>query len=94
MSDMAAERREDCKVRHTQIDKLWNWFIGNGNHGAGERLIALENLINGQEDSAAMKTIKTHLDWHKESKKFQWGTMIPVYIMLLVMLLQITGVIK
>lgn len=94
MSDMAQERREDCKARHTQVDKLWNWFMGNGNHGAGERLLELENTVIGKEDSAAMVKIKDHIGWHEREKKFRWGTMVPLYLLLLGMLLQIAGVIK
>ena len=93
MSD-TAERRLECKARHTQLDKLWNWFMGNGNKGAGVRLIALEDLANGKEETATMKELKKHLNWHKESKIFMWATMVPIYIMLSVMFLQIVGVIK
>lgn len=94
MSDIAAaERREECKQRHTHIDRMYNWFIGNGNKGAGDRLIALEDLASGKEDTAAMKAIKDHLTFHKESKMFMWATLVPVYIMLLAMFLQIVGVV-
>jgi len=88
------ERRADCKERHIQLNKLWIWFKGNGNKGAGERLQNIENIINGKEPCNAMKKIDNHLNWHKENKKFMWGILIPLYVMLLTMFLQIVGVIK
>lgn len=93
MSDIV-ERRAECKERHIKLNKMWIWFHGNGNIGAGKRLQNIENMINGKEDCRAMIEIKKHQDWHKESKKFMWGILVPVYIMLGAMFLQVIGVIK
>ncbi len=91
MSD--TERREDCRERHTQLSIIWSWFQGNGNPGSKDRLIELEDMSIGREECSAMTKIKEHMDWHKESKKAMWAIYIPVYLMLITMFLQITGVI-
>jgi len=87
------ERRADCKERHSKLDLLWIWFHGNGNKGSGERLQKVEDIINGKEPCNAMKKIDDHLNWHKESKKYMWGILVPLYVMLLTMFLQVIGVI-
>ena len=95
MSDTAEqrERREDCRERNNQLEKIWSWFHGNGNKSAAERLTKLEDYSTGREDCRAMEEIKKHTDWHKESKKYIWGILVPLYVMLAGMLLEIAGVI-
>lgn len=54
------------------ISIMWPWFNGNGNIGAKDRLQALENLANGKEETAAMKKITSHMDWHEKMSGRRW----------------------
>jgi hypothetical protein len=63
----------ECKENVKKVNSLWSWFYGNGNLGAGERLRVLENVTSGKEgDTAAMKVLKTHLDWHDKMSGRRW----------------------
>lgn len=82
-----------------QITKLYDWaFNDNGIKSADKRIVEnterLESAFNGERRCVAMKAIDKHLEVHDNSKKFQWGTMVPVYITLIVVMLQIFGVIQ
>jgi len=82
-----------------QIAKLYGWaFTDNGIKSADKRIVEnterLESAFNGERRCVAMKEINKHTAWHERSKRFQWGTMIPVYLTLGVILLQIFGVIQ
>lgn len=55
-----------------KIAVIWPWFNGNGNKGAGERLQALEDSVNGKENCFAMKEIHKHLEWHEKMSGRRW----------------------
>ena len=99
MSDTAEQReecreqREECREQKNKLSEIWSWFKGNGNRSAAERLTKLEDYSTGREDCRAMEEVKEHLSWHKESKIYMWGILIPLYVMLLGMLLEVAGVI-
>ena len=55
-----------------KINVMWPWFNGNGNIGAKDRLQSLEDLANGKEETASMKEISKHLEWHEKMSGRRW----------------------
>jgi len=82
MSDATIERREECKIRHNRIDSLYNWFKGNGNLGAGERLINIENIVNGNKECNTMKELKKHIHEHEVISGRRWEVIIGILLLL------------
>ena len=70
-----------------KIDIMWPWFNGNGNRGAGNRLLALEDLANGKEKTAAMKEISKHLEWHEKMSGRRWELYIGFILIIVVQII-------
>lgn len=77
----------DCKERHTKIDSMWSWFHTNGNKGAGERLQALEDVVNGKEPCRAMEEISEHKSWHEKMSGRRWELYIGFIIVIVAQIL-------
>jgi len=81
----------------TKVIKLHSWAFGNGAKGAEERLQCVEEELTGhytgEKKCMSHKKLDEHISWHEKSKKQFWAVMVPVYITLLTLILQITGVI-
>lgn len=72
VSDMTNERRIECKENHKHLREVYSWFKGNGNPGAGKRLLALEDLANGKGETASMMKIKEHIESHTRASDRRW----------------------
>lgn len=55
-----------------KLNTIWSWFNGNGNPGAKDRLLVLEKVAIGKEDSSSMTKIKEHLNWHEKMSGRRW----------------------
>lgn len=67
-----------------KVNSIWSWFKGNGNRGAGQRLIALEDLAHGKEETASMKEINKHLVWHEKMSGRRWEVYVGFALVILV----------
>ena len=80
-----------------KTNQLFRWAFGNGARGAEERLQVVEDKLDknytGERKCVGHKKIDKHLEWHEKSHRQLWAVMIPVYITLLALILQIAGVI-
>lgn len=74
MSDVefVAERRKMIEEHKTLLTRLNDFCFGNGSKGAKTRLQELEDIANGKEDSASMKKVNDHLDWHEKMSGRRW----------------------
>jgi len=81
----------------TKVAKLHTWAFGNGTRGSEERLQVVEDKLDknftGERVCAGHKKIDKHIEWHEKSKRQLWAVMVPVYITLIALILQIAGVI-
>lgn len=76
-----------------KITQLWSWAFGNGVKGADERIRDMDKRIDDFSTGAIHcfngKVIKHHIAWHKESKNFLWAITVPIYLTLIIILVDI-----
>lgn len=77
----------------TLLIRLKDFCFGNGQTGVKDRLLSVENTINSEEECAVGRVIKKHMDYHEKSKLYLWGIMVPVWVILVTLFLQVIGVI-
>ena len=81
-----------------RLSILERWAFGNGSKGADERIHKNTENINddfmGERKCMAHNKIDAHLDWHRRNKIFMWAILVPVYLSLLTLILQMAGVIN
>ena len=61
---------------------MWDWFKGNGNPGASDRLLYLEKVMNGKEDCSMSKAFKEHMDAHKLTNIRRWEIVVGVVLII------------
>ena len=80
-----------------KLNRVTHWAFGNGSEGADERIRkntdALTKHRTGDIECMAHNRIKEHISWHKQNKRFLWAILVPVYLTVLTLVLQLIGVI-
>ncbi len=81
------------KDNETLLIRLKDFCFGNGQTGVKDRLLTVEKTINSEEDCTVGRLLKKHMILHEKNKMFLWGIMVPVWVILVTLFLQVIGVI-